>query len=306
MQFELNLSLILAHSLVIESRNEWLPVCDARCGGDAPQQVPVAATNESTAAMLQAFTTYLPGLLQTVNQQLLPSEMAKYQAQAATSPLQANLQADIFGNVAPRLNKVGQDISRSNALSEAQSTADVLAGPGRQVVERGLETSKLADPEFYAVRANAARGLQSLLNSAQGGGLTEGERAQVERATNQENVRSGNLNNTSAINTTANAMNFGNAATAKLHSAIQAATSFLPTSRSGVDVFQQATGRPSTGNQGASQFLGVNQNAGNNAMQLGGQFLGAVGQIAGQQNDIQANRRDSLDRVNQTMSSLPT
>src|SRR5687767_7556248 len=96
-------------------------------------------------------------------------------------------------------------------------------------------------------------------------------------------------------------MQFGQAARNRQLQSVGAATSFLPASRSGFDPVQVALGRPSI-NTGQSQFLGVQQPSGEST-QAG---MGVFNQFAGFQNqfsNLNSQRRDGIDRMNETVSA---
>lgn len=300
-----NIALVLAHSIQYEIEQQYPDCKNILNVGNDPA---APSVNESTGDMLQAYIKYLPDLLKSTSAQVLPTEQAQLAASQQISPAYSKLQADIFSQIAPGLNKTGQDIARSNAMSSAESDKAVLAGPGRDLVTQGLETAKIADPEYYKTREATGGQLSNLLGSFNLNGLSGGERAEAERSINRGNAGRGLGNNEGTLNTVSNAMNFGNAFQQKrqnLQSAIGSATAFLGNgAKSGVDVFQQATGRPSVPNQGAAQFLGNNQNIGQTAQGMGLNLLGQIGQNQQSAMNINANRRDTWDRVAQAFGSV--
>ncbi len=281
-----NIAVVLAHTLMCEKE---IIYPSRHCssfvnGGDPPAPAPA----ESTALMLEAYSKYLPQLMRSSSAQILPNERALLQASKEVSPQYAALQNEIM---------------RKNALNNAETDRQVMAGPGRSLVEQGLGLSKIADPEYYSVRANTGKQLNDLLGSFNLDGLSNGEAAAAERGINRNNFAGGRGNNTSQLTTVGNAMNFGNAFNQKranLTNAIGAATGFLGNgAKSGVDVFQQAVGRPSTAFTGAPQpQVGASANA------FGMNLLGQTGQFQQGAMDINANRRDSWDRTAQAFNSL--
>jgi len=253
--------------------------------------------SETTGEMLQAFTKYLPSLMQTINAQMLPNEQAQLAASKVISPEYSNLQADILDTSGRRLNEIGSSIERENALRAAQKEADVLRGPGRDVVEAGLDISKLADPEFFRTRENTSAAINSLL----GGELTGGELSSIERGLNQQGGQPSINTGTNAIKA---GLQYGNAAGDKLRQAIAQATAYLPASLSGVDPFLQATGRSGVTNLGDTKFTGARQNAGQQSAAISGQFLGETGANARQTNEINANRTTAFDRGVQAVAAI--
>lgn len=199
-------------------------------------------TEVNAANVTKALIQNLPSILGLFNANIAPNELAQLQSSLQTSPAYAAL---------------AQQIASSNATSDANITGGLLTGQGAQNVRAADALSREIDPEFYNVRSNTAGAINSLLHP----GLTGGETEAIQRSLNQQNARAGVTNPTS-LNTVSNAMTFGNAARDRVSQAVQQATQFLPTSRSGVDTFAQATGK--TGNT-----LGFQQGAGQQVFQTG-------------------------------------
>lgn len=274
--------------------------------GSDPSAQPIG---DSTAQQLQALTANLPQLMTAINGQILPSAQANQAAQTAIAPQQAALMTQLFGQYGPQLNQIGNTINAQNALASASSDNAVLNGPGKDLLASAKAADMTQDPEYYATRALTSSRLGDLLNSININGLSGSERAEVERANAQSGQARGIANTPSQTATVENAMNFGSALQQKrnaLGQAIGAATSFLPASRSGTDVFQVATGKPSTGNQGAGQFQGLPQNLGGDVTNLASSLFSGINANSINAQNINANRRDTLDKVNGTLSSLPT
>jgi len=254
---------------------------------------PAPSASETTGEMLKAFTEFLPALMKTVNAQLLPSELAKLDTSRVTSPGFAQLNLDMSEEFLPQLNELGSQIAIDNQRRQAEGEAAVLGGAGRDVVERGMELERLADPEFFAIREQMGDQFSDLLN----GGLTGGENAEIERAVAQDRGRLGLGGVNTGTGTVQAAQQFGKAAGDKLRNTIAQATQFLQQSRTGIDPFLEATGRSARANVGNSNFMGAQTNVGQNAVALGSQFLGETGQNARQTNEINANRTTGIDRA---------
>lgn len=284
---------------IIKSEKERHPFCEGvMCGGDPP--APTA--NESMASILSAYQQNLPGLSAAIQKELLPMAQAQQDASAAINPQQAKLQADLYAQYGPQLNKIGSDIAAQNAMAQAQSDLGVLQGPGQELIKQGIEAQKLADPEFYATRAATSKGVNDLLGSIDVNGLSGGERAEVERSLNRDNAKRGVNDTPTNTSTVQNAMTFGNALSGKrqqMMQAIQSASGFLQNARSGIDPFQVATGRSSGQNTGENKFTGV-QDVSQAGLNFGNNVLNQTGQMQQTAMGINANRRDSLDRFNQT------
>ena len=269
-----------------------------QCGGDPP----APTTNESMASILEAYKANLPGLSNVIQQELLPMAQAQQNASAIINPQQAALQAELYAKYGPQLNQIGNQIAQQNAMSQATSDLNVLKGPGQELIKQGIEAQKLADPEFYTARAQTGDAVSKLLSSIDLSGLSGGERAEVERSLNRDNVARGTNATPTATSTVANAMTFGNALNnkrAQMNQAIQTATGFMGGAKSGVDPFQVATGRSSNNNTGESKFTGV-QDVSQAGLNFGNNVLNQAGQMQQTAMGINANRRDSLDRFNQT------
>lgn len=293
-EFLLNLAQVLGHTVWYETVREWPG--DAKCGGDP--RAPTA--NESTRAMLAAYTQNLPGLINATLPFTTPMAQAQQNAEAVVAPQRAQLQADIYNQNAPGMAQTARDISTADRTATAGTDLSILKGAGADAARTAYGLSQEFDPEFYSTRSATSGSIADLLK----GGLTPGEEEAIQRSLNRSNTNTGNIDVPSATATVSNAMQFGNAARQRQLQGVQAATSFLPVSRTNFDPTQIALGRPSI-NTGEAKFAGV-QNDPNQATAFG---QGVLGNIAGFQNTamgVNANRRDSLDRVNETMSSLPT
>ncbi len=280
--------LVLAHTIVYEQRVEGV---NLQCKSTPQYQT---SPSESTANMMQAMTQYLPGYLQSVGSQVLPLEQQLQDASATISPQVQQQQLDLYNKYGPQLNAVGADIAKQNALAQTSADKAVMEGPGQDLVKSNLELSKLQDPEYYAMRAQEAQKFGDLLGSYNMNGLSGSERSEVERSLNRDNANRGTYNTPSQTSTVENAMQFGSALDAKrtsLGNALNAATQFLPSSKSGVDTFQIATGKSSTGNTGESKFTGVQDLSKSNAFSSASDLLGNVNSAQGNAMNTSYNTR---------------
>jgi hypothetical protein len=267
------------------------------------QPPPVLA---STGEQLGALVKFLPQLSQAYNQQILPTEQANLAAQQQIAPGQQALDASLYGTYGPQIAKTSSDIAAANAMRGAQSDAAVLAGPGQDVARAGLAAQQIADPEYYATRALAGQKTNDLLNSININGLSGSERAEVERSLNQQAQQGGSPDISSGIKTVQNAATFGNALQNKrnaLGQAIGQATNFLPAAKSGVDVFQQVTGRAGMPNNTNAAQATSAQPVGAQANNLTSQLFGHVGDIQAQNYDINAARKPVTQFVNEAYKS---
>ena len=301
--FEAALSVVLAHTLVYESRRgvdealghrDWFLVA----GGDPPP----STKGESTNDMMAAWSNWLPTLLK--QQSDTTNQLAPGQNQAAL---------DLSKQFMPQFTDQGIAQDKQQRLGQAANDLAVLNGPGKELTSAALAAQEQADPEFYKERAQSSDALTKLFGSLDTptGQLSGGEQAAIERSNAQDNNRNGVVNPT-ATSTITNAMNFGNAAAAKkqqqqgaISAAVNTATGQMPASKSGIDTFQLTTGRSSMPNQGLSQFAGTKDLAGANAQASSGLMGNIQSNMANAQN-INANRRDSLDRMSQVLGSMPS
>jgi hypothetical protein len=306
--FLLNLSAVLAHTVWLEAKELAVArqVDDARNGGDPP--APTA--NETTAAQLQAFTQYLPGLLSTLRPEQKLSEQNNLDVQREIAPQLAQLNTELLAQYGPEYNKVGQDLSRQNAIAQAETDAQLLSGSGAKAVSAASDAQRLLDPEFYGTRENTARKYNELVNSYDPNGLSPSEAASIERSVNRSNIGTGNAGLGGPTAAIGNAFAFDDKLQQKknnlsnvlnLYQGVQAGN------KSGMDAYQIAAGKPSSSGYNQSQFQGV-QPFGTASAETSGtanNFLSQTHQSAMQRNEIESKRRDGLDRVNETMSSLP-
>lgn len=289
-------SQVVAHSLVYFSNPAGVVL---QASGDPP--APTAS--ESTAEMLKAYTQYLPDLLKVTSQNIMPMEQALLESRQAVSPQESQLEADLYKQFGPQFAQIGSDIARQNALNQSATDAAVLAGPGKQVIQSALEAQKLADPEYYKARELGLKGLENLFTNLPdaGTGLSGAEREEVTRSLARDNIARGNTT-PSSLSTIENAMRFGNAGAqrqaqkqSQVANAVGAAGGFMAPAQSRIDTFQMTTGKPST-NFGDSRFSGVRE-TGDATMSMGQGMWQGIGQSQSDAMNVNAKRRDTLDRV---------
>lgn len=312
MNFELNLSAALAHTLVFERRQAQVAVVGPHVeyynGGDPP--APTA--QESTAEMLKAYTEYLPSLMSATSQQVLPTERTLLAAQQEIAPGQMALDRDLLQQFGPEFARIMADIDRSNRMKQSQADADILAGPGRDVMRNALAAQREADPEFFKAREQMGAQYDRLLGSLDdpNAGLSGSERTEIDRSLARANLGRG-IATPTAQSTVANAMAFGQAGAqrqqqrqAAIGQALGVGTQMAPAMRSGIDTFQMVTGRPSV-NTGAERVGGAQQ-VGQQTFGMGQNFLGNIQQNQASSLNYQANRRSGMDRATALIGSLPS
>jgi hypothetical protein len=274
-----------------------------------PQPIP---TQESTNQQLQAYIQNMPGLISSTSAGAVPLAEAQQAATDATAPQQAALEQQLLAQYGPQLSSIGNTITAQSNEQQAQNNTALMQGAGGQEANAAQALQEQLDPQYYATRAAAGNQIQNLLGSINLGGLTGSEAAQVERANNQSDAQRGIANSPSQTATVSNAMNFGTALQAKqnnLENALSSATSFMNQSQGPINGFQVATGQsPSSGATTPTSFGGgsTGANAASGANSLGQSLLGGINSTATNNANITANRRDVLDRINGSVSSLPS
>lgn len=265
---------------------------------------PAAPTaGESTAGVLQALAQYYPQLFQVIRDQIGPTEQSILDSEKNISPQEDQLNVDLTKQYAPQLADVENQISQARKLSDASGGLAVVNGPGGDLAKAATNlASTVIDPEFFKVRAAAGDKTTELINGLNPNGLSGGERAEIERSVNAANARSGNTGNTSATTTAGNALQFGSALNAKraqIGTILSQATNSAPNLRSGIDPY----GKPTTSTPYTSNFQAVTPTS-PTATNFGTNALNQVTGLQQQSNDINANRRDPLDRVTQLIGAV--
>jgi hypothetical protein len=282
-----------------------------------------SAEYTTMADQVRMVTDLLPYLSQAISGQKIPDAMGQLAADTATTGPRLALQEALQRQYGPIFDQLNTESNLRKSMGNASNDAAVLAGPGKELIAQALAAARVADPEYYRTRESTADSLGKLLQSTTanlGAGMTESERREVGSSLDLSASRTGTLNAPSNLATVQRAMNFGTAGQARqndqqnqLAKAIASSTAFLPAAKSGVDVFQVATGKPSynsndnrfntnTANGDASQNANSLLNTGssmwstnaNNAAQMAlqndaqndwgnrlGQISGALGSMGG-------------------------
>lgn len=283
-----------AEDILARTREEYSPngiVDDAHCGGD-PAPPP---NTESSQAVLDAYTHGLPQILKIMQDQVGPTDQAFFNSRQNIAPQEAALDTKMYQDNAPALAQAG--IGAANAAFDNGGSALATKAQGLQ---------RQVDQPWYDARDQAGGKLADLLGGMDPNQLTGAESANVERGLNRTNGANGTLNNPDNNAVLKNAMTFGSALDQKrsnVANAINSATQFLGQGKSGIDTFAQATGQTGTAQFGAPAYN--SQGQGQNAFTTGNNAYNQMNAMRLNQNDIQANRRDSLDRINETMASQP-
>lgn len=215
------------------------------------------------ANQVRAITDLLPQYSQAISAQKIPDALGQLAADTATTGPRLALQEQLQRQYGPIFDQLAAESNRRKSMASAENDLSVLQGPGKDLVAAALEAAKQYDPEYFATRTATSDSLAKLLGSATGRlgqGLSKTEEDQMARGLALTNSRAGTANAPSNLTAAGNAMQFGQAGRQRelenenqLSKAIAASTAFLPQSRSNVDVFQVATGKPSY-NQQDSRF----------------------------------------------------
>lgn len=267
---------------------------------------------QRTASNTQALTDLLPYLTQAISGASQQGAIGDYNTSAITSPLYAQLMTSLYNTYGPQLNSIGNEIQTRNAMASANRDLGVLQGPGQDLVNQAYQSAQTFDKPWYDTRATTANRLSDLMGSINlSGGLSDTERQEIAKGNALDASRRGVGNAPSATEAAGNAMTYGQAgyqrqqqAKSNLSQAIQSAAAFMPTAKSGVDVFQVATGRSSTPNPGNALFPGVNQTNSNASYGLAGSTLGNMNQAQMNQDTINSQKKDWLDQFNQFAGGL--
>lgn len=228
-------------------------------------------------SVLNAYTQYLPGLIQSTAAQQPNIAQAQLNATMGTQPLYNALNLQQAQQYAMPLAQIGQQVANSNAQAGALTNYNQLTGTGGASALAAEQLARATNPGYYQVQDASNNQATNLLNSYNMNGLSGGEQAAVERSTAQSNAGTGNLGLNNATNTVSNAMNFGDAYHQKQNSlmnalgaANQTATSAQNTGFNPVNI---ALGQPNAstmGNFGTGTFS--NTNAGTQNASAGNAF----------------------------------
>ena len=156
--------------------------------------------------------------------------------------------------------QLGADVDNITRRGAAGTDLDIMRQQGPYMAESTMDQLAITDQPWKQTRDAGAQKVQELLGSINMGGLSGGERAEVERMNARRNLQRGSAGGGGNLTAIENAMQFGSALDRKraaLGNALQTATSFMAGSRSGFDPVQATLGRSSGTNQIASGFQGV-------------------------------------------------
>jgi len=305
--FEYYLSLVLGHTVLLESKgDEPIGTAYVLNGGDPY----TSARGESTDEQMRSYIRNLPDLVNVTGANILPAEQALMDSRRAISPQQSQLELDLARQFLPQFTQVGLDQNRQQTLGQASNDLALLSGPGRDLARQAMAVQREADPEYFAGREQALGQLSRLFGSLDdpNAGLSPTERAEIDRSIAISNSQRG-VEAPTATSAVQAAMQFGAARESRkadrqsrIANAVNVASGALPTFRSGIDTFQLTTGRPSV-NTGLPNFSGVTQ-TGQMTQNMGSQLLGEVGSNVRMANQVNANRKSSLQNTLGAINSI--
>ena len=197
-----------------------------------------AGAKETTADVLSAMQKHLPGVMSAVSKEFKPIALQEALAAEAASPILSRSGYNILREYGPKTAQASADINAILQRAAAERELGISRGVGEELVKRAGELQRILDPEAYRATANTERAIAQLLEASRPG-LIEGEREEIRRGM-------GFVNRDSALDTVANAMQFGRAyreGLGRLANAIQVASSSIPAMRSGISGFTTATTR---------------------------------------------------------------
>lgn len=209
------------------------------------------------ASLAQAFQAFLPALTKSSND-----------ANAATREFDTAQQLDL-------LQRFGGDYARVN--TENDRIAQLGQGETKLQLQ-GLD--KLADPEFYRLRAGIGEKGSALLDGQDPNSLTEQEIANLERTNNRNNVGQGTSNTGSNLAALKAGMTFGDRLQTKrntLSATLQSLGTIAPNLRTGT-INSSPSGAGTAAAQIGGTFAGGSQ--GNLSQSLMGQNTSNMQQTA--------------------------
>jgi hypothetical protein len=308
MNIEFNFWLIVGHTLLLETKGAE-PLGEVWAVNGADGYAPT--TQESMDQILRAYSSNLPEMVRAQVAGAQQYEPAMLALRQQVSPGQNQLDLDLLNQFGQQFADTNQRIAGNTALNRAGDDLRLINGPGRDLARSALAMQREADPEAYRARGIAVDQLDRLNKSLvdPDADMSGSERAEIDRSLARDNFSKGLGAVPTATSTVSNALKFGQAGenrrTARQSAIADAAkisSGAVQPLSSGIDTFQLTTGRSSAlGPAGSgSREVGADTNA------MGSGLLNNATNIRQQENQINSQRRDALDRVSQVMSSLPS
>lgn len=267
--------------------------------GDSP-------STEKSASVLRSYIQYLPDLLRVTALQQPYIDQVNFNSRANISPRENALNLDMYKQFGPQFNSVGQDIARSNALSQAETDRLLTANIGPDVIRNLSALQRELDPEWYANREMASAKLLDSLAGQDPNKLSGSELAETERGLNRVNTGMGVAGVGSPTAAIANAGAFGSALDKKrktLNDTLSTFAAVNPASQSKIDAFQVTTGKPATSAFGQSNFKGSTPN-GDQAFGMGSNWLSTVNNQVTTAANNNAQLPSTFDYITSGLNSL--
>jgi hypothetical protein len=216
----------------------------------------VGKSNEKDAgdvgqAQGEAYAESYPKIMAAIRDELRPTAAAELGVQQEFAPQQQRLAYEqlVGSEEAKRLPagyvpgireyaQLGADVENISRRGAAGTDLDIMRLQGPYMAESTMDQLAITDQPFLQSRDLGRQKVAELLGSINMGGLSGGERAEIERMNARRNMQRGQ-------------------AGGQLGQALQTATNFMAGSRSGFDPIQATLGRSSGTNQIAGNFQGV-------------------------------------------------
>lgn len=246
-------------------------------------------TSGAGGNVASTYRASLPKILQAINDAIPASELAKLGAAR---------------QVVPGYTDLANETNRSATLANERTATDALNTSGREKAGIATEIDKGINPEFYQAKPEILKSLLGQLSSLD----LNKPNVEAERLVNAENVRSGNAGNNSGTTGVSNALQFENEKlkrSAALTGALNNANAFMTGSRASFDPFGRSTVSDANNTSNTPNIQSTFQSIGDDTLGIGQGLLGGLFNYKNTEAGITAQRRDTLDRTNETMSSLP-
>ena len=221
----------------------------------------------------QMYAASYPEIMGAMRDQLRPTAEAELAVQREFDPQQRRLAYEgLVGSEAAKklpagyvpgvreYAQLGADVDNITRRGGAGTDLDIMRMQGPYMAQATMDQLAQTDQPWLRAREAGSQKLGELLGSINMGGLSGGERAEIERMNARRNMQRGQAGGGGNLTAIENAMQFGSALDRKraaLGNALQTATNFMAGSRSGFDPVQATLGRSSGTNQIASGFQGV-------------------------------------------------
>jgi hypothetical protein len=288
--------------------------------------------NQQYATYINSFINDLPRLTGALNSSALQSGRAEIENEQQLAPMRQELMMGLLERYAPQLATIGSRLNEQMASEGAAGNRRVLEGSGGDYLRSIDNTVRQLNPEYFRTLGDTSTSLRNLMGSIDlSGNLSGGEREEVARGAARESLSRGDFGAPSTLGTVSNAMRFGQAGRNRqlqnqsmMSNAISNATQFAgisnPNAGGGSGIGSStanavATGANNGSNIGMSGLTGMkdmNTSTGQNLFgQQSGLFGGLAntgmnvwGNIKGQQMNIDANKKDWLDKFQQFTGAL--